>query len=101
MSANLSPDNATPSVTPKMADPWDAPYFGAPVYLRFPDHSTSVKADGVSPGEMAPATKSQNDGLYQDYQEATPHATQAPPAPVSSQVALARRNWLARLFRAR
>ena len=53
-------------------DPWDAPYFGGPIYLRFPDF-TGPTTSGVSePKETSPN------------QSATEMATPEPSQPVAS-----------------
>lgn len=46
MSIELQAPPASPEVaqgtTAQPADPWDAPYFGAPVYFRYPDYPVGV-----------------------------------------------------------
>lgn len=78
-------------------DPWDAPYFGAPVYLAYPGFvardagSAPERSNGAAP--PAPATE-----------ERRPSETVTPVAATSVSAAAApcaetrRRGWLARLF---
>ena len=79
-------------------DPWDAPYFGAPIYLAYPAF-------------QAPPPGSVN-GVATFRAQAEPHlaAPEEPPAAPTSPVqriepasapTLRRRGWLARLFGAR
>jgi hypothetical protein len=67
--------NATAQSAPVGHDPWDAPYFGAPVYLTYPAF--------IAPAAPAAA--------------ATVVAPAPSPVAVAAEVS-ARRGWLARLF---
>ncbi|HEX9037365.1 MAG TPA: hypothetical protein VF808_10285 [Ktedonobacterales bacterium] len=67
-------------------DPWDAPYFGGPVYLTYPAFAVAAPPPAVEvsrPVASAPAE---------------PALVAAPPPAMASAAAPARRGWLARLF---
>jgi hypothetical protein len=62
-------------------DPWDAPYFGAPVYLIYPAFAAPVTVTTPSPAAAV----------------AAPIAT-AEPEPALVAAAAPARGWLSRLF---
>jgi hypothetical protein len=73
--------NTTTPSTPVKYDPWDAPYFGAPVYLIYPAFVASVTVTAPPPAATGAAA---------------PMASAKPePAPVAAAPA---RGWLSRLF---
>lgn len=78
-------------------DPWDAPYFGAPVYLTYPAFR------GTAPGAVNGAVRFR---AQAEPHPAAPLEPASDPAPPARQVeptlapiqAPRRRGWLARLF---
>lgn len=92
-------------------DPWDAPFFGAPVYLSYPVYRAAApdvmkSADGSGTqaesaraldadprADLTPAVRQ----VTRDHQVTREHAEPAIPPAGTAQ----RRGWLARLFGAR
>jgi hypothetical protein len=96
------------------ADPWDAPYFGGPIYFRYPAFPVAVAALtcpaaqlDVMPAAPSVAPTPAPDSLISPAPSAPPVAleTSGPPAAIPATASIQastprRRGWLARLFRA-
>ena len=92
-------------------DPWDAPYFGGPIYFRYPDFpGTSQAVQAGAPArahDPVPAdpplaalvviVEAMTESSSESADEAEVSTTALPPAGTSPP-AKSRRSWLARLF---
>jgi hypothetical protein len=85
-------------------DPWDAPYFGAPIYLGYPAFRGALGAVNGSVTFRDQATPNPT-ASAQPRSDPTPTAQQIEPDPTEptppSAPAPRRRGWFARLFGAR
>jgi len=82
-------------------DPWDAPYFGAPVYFTYPAFRRA--APGAVNGAVTVRAQAEPSPIasVEPPVVPAPPVWQAEPAPTEPAPTPRRRGWLARLFGAR